>query len=199
MDKINILITGIGGQGIILSSDVLAETALIAGYDVKKTDSIGMAQRGGSVISHLRFGPAVFSPVISPGEADILLAMEKLEAARNCRFLKPGGIALINNYAVPPLTLADGKEKYPDDEFITSCVKPYTDKIFLIEGINKVQALGNTRTLNIFLLGSLSNFLPFKKETWLAAIQAKLPGKLLDINLKAFNLGEAEVLNASFN
>ncbi len=199
MDNINILITGIGGQGIILSSDVLAETAMLEGYDVKKTDTIGMAQRGGSVISHLRFGPAIYSPLISPGEADMLLSLEKLEAARACRFLKPGGVALVNNYAIPPLPLANGKEIYPDDQIIKSCIGQYTDRVYFIDGFKKAQALGDTRTLNIFMLGSLSIFLPLREETWLKSLQAKLPDKILNINLEAFNSGKRELGNAGFS
>ena len=116
MKKQDILMVGVGGQGTILASDILGEAALAAGYDVKKTDTLGMAQRGGSVVSHVRIAEQVWSPLIKEGEADIMLAFEKLEAARWGRYLRPGGVAIINNHAMPPLSVSLGTHRYPDDE-----------------------------------------------------------------------------------
>ncbi|MBM4450724.1 MAG: indolepyruvate oxidoreductase, partial [Chloroflexi bacterium] len=115
MDKQDILMVGVGGQGTILASDILGDVALAASYDVKKTDTLGMAQRGGSVISHVRLAKKVWSPMIKEGEVDILLAFEKLEAARWAHFLKPGGLALVNNHANPPLSVSLGTHRYPND------------------------------------------------------------------------------------
>jgi len=110
MKKIDLLMTGVGGQGTILASDIIGEVALASGYDVKKTDTLGMAQRGGSVTSHVRLASKVYSPLIKEGEADIMLAFEKLEAARWGYYLKPGGIAIVNNLALPPLSVSLGSE-----------------------------------------------------------------------------------------
>src|SRR4030042_1965648 len=120
--KRDILITGVGGQGVVLASDIIGETALAAGYDVKKTDTLGMAQRGGSVVSHVRLAPKVWSPLIREGEADLLLAFEKLEAARWGHYLRPGGVAIVNNYEQPPLSVSLGKERYPSDKELTAAL-----------------------------------------------------------------------------
>lgn len=196
MQNISVLITGIGGQGIILASDVLADAAMRTGWDVKKTDSIGMAQRGGSVISHVRMGDVVSSPLIPTGGADVLFGMEKLEAARHCHFLKPGGQAVINSYGAPPLTVATGAKKYPEDEAILSVVRERAGKVFFIDGLKKVSKLGNTRALNVFLLGALSVLLPLTEQVWQEALEAKLPSKILQINLQAFLLGREEINDA---
>jgi len=193
MPKIDILITGIGGQGIIMASDVLAQAGMLDGYDVKKTDSIGMAQRGGSVVSHIRLGEKVYSPLISPGEADILFAMEKLEAARTSKFLRKGGVALLSRYSSPPVSLIGGRYRYPSDEVILNCLNRRTEKVYLIDGLAKVAGLGNIKTLNVFLLGALSGLLPLSRQAWHASLKNTLPEKILNINLEAFDLGIQEI------
>ncbi|MBN1369881.1 MAG: indolepyruvate oxidoreductase subunit beta [Dehalococcoidaceae bacterium] len=197
MPKIDILITGIGGQGIIMASDVLAQAGMLDGYDVKKTDSIGMAQRGGSVVSHIRLGEKVYSPLISPGEADILFAMEKLEAARTSDFLRNGGMALLSRYSAPPVSLIGGRYKYPSDEVILNCLHRRTERVYLIDGLAKVAGLGNIKTLNVFLLGALSGLLPLSREAWHASLKTTLPEKILNINLEAFDLGIQEIAGGS--
>ena len=132
MNELNLLITGAGGQGIILASDIIGESAIAAGYDVKKTDSLGMAQRGGSVVSHLRIAGRVFSPLIRPGAVDILLSLEKLEAARWAHYLKPGGIAIVNNHALPPLSVSLANDRYPTDVEIHEIFKTYTDSLHFV-------------------------------------------------------------------
>jgi indolepyruvate ferredoxin oxidoreductase beta subunit len=193
MDRLNLLITGIGGQGIIAASDIASETALTAGLDVKKTDSLGMAQRGGSVVSHIRFASRVWSPLIKTGEADILLAFEKLEAARWSSYLKPGGIAIVNNYAAPPLSVSLGKERYPGDEEITGILEQQTDKIYFINGSGIAENLGNTKTLNTLMLGCLSVFIPFGEDIWLGCITQRLPSKAVELNITAFERGRREM------
>jgi len=195
MKKFDILITGVGGQGIILASDIIGEAAIAAGYDVKKTDTLGMAQRGGSVVSHVRIAEKVFSPLIKKGEVDILLAFEKLEAARWAHYLKPGGIAIVNNHALPPLSVSLGTDRYPTDEEVLSILKSRTDHIHLVEGTKQVAALGNVRTLNMFMLGCASALLPLKVETWKNEITLHLPVKIQPINLDAFDLGRKELGN----
>jgi len=193
MNELNLLITGAGGQGIILASDIIGMSAISAGYDVKKTDSLGMAQRGGSVISHLRIAGRVFSPLIRPGAVDILLSFEKLEAARWAHYLKPDGIAIVNNHALPPLSVSLGNDRYPADVEVRDIFKAYTDSLHFVEGTGKVRALGNLKTLNIFMLGCLSLFMPFPVSTWQENISQRLPHKIRQVNLDAFNLGRKEL------
>ena len=197
MKKIDLLVTGVGGQGVILASDIISEAALAAGYDVKKTDTLGMAQRGGSVISHVRIAPRVWSPLIKEGEADILLAFEKLEAARWGYYLRPGGVATINNQAIPPLSISRGKDRYPTDEEITSIIKQRTDRIYLVEGTTQAKELGNIRTLNIFMLGCISTFMPFKIQVWKESIGRHIPPKTVKTNVTAFDRGRKEIRDAN--
>jgi indolepyruvate ferredoxin oxidoreductase beta subunit len=197
--KQDILMVGVGGQGIILASDILGEAALEKGLDVKKTDTLGMAQRGGSVTSHLRIGQKVWSPLISPAEADILLAFEKLEAARWVNYLKPGGLAIINNLAIPPLSISLGSQKYPGDQEILDSFKQRTSRLCLVDGSGKIAHLGDTRTLNIFMLGFLSTFLPLDIDSaaWESCLRKQLPSRILDINLRAFEKGREEALSVN--
>ena len=190
-NKLDILMVGVGGQGIILASDILGEVALAIGLDVKKTDTLGMAQRGGSVTSHLRIGKKVWSPLISPGEADVLLAFEKLEAARWVNYIKPDGLVVVNNLAIPPLSISLGTQKYPDDKDIINSFKQRTNRIHIIDGTKEAGKLGDIRTLNIFMMGFLSSFLSIRidPEIWKGSIKKQLPAKILDINIRAFDKG----------
>ena len=193
MKKLDLLITGAGGQGIILASDIIGETAIAAGYDVKKTDTLGMAQRGGSVISNVRIARQVWSPLIKQGEVDLLLALEKLEAARWAYYLRPGGIAILNNHALPPLAVSLGNERYPGDEEIHDIIKRRTDRIYFIEGTRRARELGNIRTLNMFMLGCASLFMPFPVRVWQDSISQRLPPNIRQINITAFNQGRKEI------
>jgi len=195
--KVNLLVTGVGGQGVILASDIISESALAAGYDVKKTDTLGMAQRGGSVISQVRIAPGVWAPLIKEGEADILLAFEKLEAARWGYYLRPGGVAIINNQAIPPLSISRGKDRYPTDEEITSIIKQRTDRIYFVDGTRLAEELGNIRTLNIFMLGCVSAFMPLKIQVWKESIGQHIPPKTVKINVTAFDRGRKEIRDAN--
>ena len=195
MEKLDILVTGVGGQGVVLASDIIGETALAAGYDVKKTDTLGMAQRGGSVVSNVRIGPKVWSPMIKEGEVELLLAFEKLEAARWSHFLCPDGTAIINNYEQPPLSVSLGQEKYPSDEEIIAALKRRTDRIYLIDGNQLAQELGNVRTVNILMLGCLSVFAPLEAGVWQEIISRRMSEKLREINLTAFEKGRKEIEN----
>jgi indolepyruvate ferredoxin oxidoreductase beta subunit len=191
--KMDVLITGVGGQGVVLASDIIGETALAAGFDVKKTDTLGMAQRGGSVVSHVRLGEKVWSPLIKEGEVDLLLAFEKLEAARWSHYLKPGAIAIINNYVQPPLSVSLGQEKYPSDAEIAAALKRRTDRIYFIDGNKRAQELGNVRTLNIYMLGCFSAFAPLALDIWRDSISRRMPENIREINLKAFEMGRKEI------
>ena len=194
-EKIDLLITGVGGQGNILASDIVSEIAIASGYDVKKTDTLGMAQRGGSVISHVRIAKKVYSPLIKEGSVDILLGFEKLEGVRWGSYLKPGGIVILNNHAVPPLSVNLGVDKYPADEEVIRILRQRTDFVYLVEGTRRAVELGNARTLNIFMLGCLSVFLPFELKLWQNIIATHLPERLLKINITAFDAGIKEINN----
>ncbi|MBL7126168.1 MAG: indolepyruvate oxidoreductase subunit beta [Dehalococcoidales bacterium] len=193
MRPMNLLITGAGGQGIILASDIIGETAIAADYDVKKTDTIGMAQRGGSVLSHMRIAEKVWSPLIREGDVDLLIALEKLEAARWASYLRPGGIAVVNNHALPPLSVSLGNTRYPTDEEIQGVLEQITDRVYFINGTDRAKELGNIRALNIFMLGCASHFMPFRVSTWKESIANRLPEKVRKINLTAFDRGRKEI------
>jgi indolepyruvate ferredoxin oxidoreductase beta subunit len=198
MKQLDLLITGAGGQGIILASDIIGETAIAAGYDVKKTDTIGMAQRGGSVISNVRIARQVWSPLIKQGEVDLLLALEKLEAARWANYLRSGGIAIVNDQALPPLSVSLGNAHYPSDEEIIGILKQHTNRYYIVEGTRRARELGNIRTLNMFMLGCAALFMPFKIQAWKDSISQRLPASLRQINLTAFDQGRKEVKGVPF-
>lgn len=198
MKSLNLLISGVGGQGNILASDIIGEVAMSAGYDVKKTDTLGMAQRGGTVISHVRIAQKVHSPLIREGEVDILLAFEKLEAARYGYYLRQSGVAIVNNHALPPLSVSNGDERYPIDEEVNGILKRHTDLIYFVEGTRRARELGNVRALNIFMLGCVSLFLPFKVCAWKDTVSQHLPPKVWRINITAFNLGRKEMRHVYF-
>ena len=193
MKELAVLITGVGGQGIILASDIMGEAALAAGYDVKKTDTLGMAQRGGSVVSNVRIGKRVWSPLIKEGEVDILVAFEKVEAARWVNSLRPGAIAIINQHVLPPLSVNLGNERYPSDEEITDILRQRSERIYYVNGTSRASQLGNIRTLNMFMLGCASLFLPLKVQTWKDSISQRIPSSIRQINITAFNAGRKEI------
>jgi len=196
LDKVNLLMAGVGGQGVILASDIVGEVAIAAKYDFKKTDTLGMAQRGGSVISHLKIAPKVHSPLIAEGDVDVLLALEKMEAARWAHFLKDDGVAIVNNYAQPPMSVNLGNEAYPGDDTITAAIKGVTDKLYLIDASSKAQELGNAKTLNMVMLGCVSHFIPIDVSVWKGCIAQRLPATILEINNKAFDVGRKEIADA---
>jgi indolepyruvate ferredoxin oxidoreductase beta subunit len=193
MKGLNLLITGVGGQGIILASNIVGEVALASGYDIKKTDTLGMAQRGGSVISHLRMGRRVHSPLIRVGNVDIMLALEKLEAARWSHYLRIGAIAVVNDYALPPPSVSLGSERYPPDSEIIDSLKRRQACIYLVDAIEHARLLGNIRTFNVFLLGCISLFMPFKIDIWKESVKRCVPEKVAELNCTAFDLGRKEL------
>ena len=195
MKTVNVSLVGVGGQGIILTADILATTAAIAGMDVKKSEIHGMAQRGGSVTSQVRFGTSVASPIIQEGTADILVSFDKVEALRNSGILAKGGTALVNDLV--PVTVSSGQQKTPDD--LDGKVKKTFGKSLILVDAMKVatEEVGNARTMNMVLAGALSALCPFKEELWIQAMTEMLSGpkaKLLDVNKKAFALGRAAAL-----
>ncbi|MBN2240696.1 MAG: indolepyruvate oxidoreductase subunit beta [Dehalococcoidales bacterium] len=192
MKDINILIVGVGGQGVILASDTVAEIGMNNGYDVKKSDSIGMAQRGGSVVSHVRWGEHVYSPMNKRGEVDFLLGFEKLEAARSAYYLKPDGVAIISDVKIPPVSLISNNMEYPEDEEITSIVNQYTHNVYLIPATDICAEAGNTRALNMVMAGALSVFLGLDESVWEEDIRGRLRPDFVDSSLRAFSMGAEE-------
>ncbi len=183
----NILIVGVGGQGIILASEVVSLVALSQGYDVKQSEVHGMAQRGGSVSSNVRFGKAVYSPTIAKGEADVLLSFEMLESLRWLDYLSPKGVAIVNTQRIDPMPVASGKAEYPKG--IEERLRTSTHKLHLIDGQGLAEQAGHIKSVNVALLGVLSTILHFEKDVWETTIKNRVPAKTIDINFKAFNLG----------
>ncbi len=183
----NIVICGVGGQGIILASNVLCTAAFIEGNDVKKSEVHGMAQRGGSVITHVRFAEKVYSPLIEEGTADFILAFEKLEALRYLHYLKPKGMIIVNDREVLPMSVLVGAAEYPKD--IDKKLKRRGNLLF-VEADTPALELGNIRTVNIILLGVLSQFMDFKKKSWERALKENVKAKYVDLNMAAFGKGK---------
>jgi len=183
----NILMAGVGGQGTLLASEILSEVLMQAGYDVKKAEVHGMAQRGGSVVSHVRFGSKVYSSIIPEGEADVLFGFELLETYRYLPLVKSSGAIVVNNLTIAPPSVALGLREYPKD--IDVKLKAYCDNTRLVDGLILAEKAGNPRTVNTVLLGALSNTLQPSHEQWIAAIKSLVPEKFLEVNLKAFELG----------
>jgi indolepyruvate ferredoxin oxidoreductase beta subunit len=189
MKTVNILICGVGGQGVLLAGDIIAETAIAAGHDAKKSEVHGMAQRGGSVVSHVRFGDKVNSPLIREGEADAILSFEEMETARYLQFLKPDGTVIINRQQVMPMTVATGRAEYPAD--IVERIRAQVPKTILCQGVQLAEQAGSAKTINIVLLGALAKQLDIPAETWTATISSRVPPKTVEMNKKAFELGYA--------
>jgi indolepyruvate ferredoxin oxidoreductase beta subunit len=183
----NVLVVGVGGQGVLLASEVLAEVALLSGLDVKKSEVHGMAQRGGSVVSHVRFGRKVHSPLIELGEADFLVSFEKLETLRYLGHLHPGSWVLINDQEVLPLPVSSGKARYPGG--VEKTVRKAGLQVKVIDGPDLAERAGNRRAVNSVVLGVLSQLLSFPEEAWSAALQGHVPPRHLTANMSAFRLG----------
>ena len=185
---INVLMSGVGGQGVLVASDILVMVAMDAGLDAKKSEIHGMAQRGGSVVSQVRYGKKIYSPLINTGAADVILAFEKLEAVRYLDYLKPGGVVIVNNQKITPLSVFFSDTPYPED--IAAICEKKTDQILMIDGVQIAEQLGNPRTINSVMLGALSNFLEFDEEHWMKAIEQRVPPKTLELNRRAFEAGQ---------
>jgi indolepyruvate ferredoxin oxidoreductase, beta subunit len=195
--SINFLLAGVGGQGTILASDVLVNVGLVAGFQAKQAEVHGMSQRGGSVTSHVRWGKVVYSPLIGAGEADVLLAFEKLEALRSLQTMRPGALVLINTQVIEPLTAISGDQVYPDDESIRLAFSRLTPSLEFINGEQIAMSLGNIKAANVVLLGALSALLDQSEragagltpELWLKVITERVPAKHVELNRKAFQAG----------
>jgi len=183
----NVLIAGVGGQGVILSSEILALAALADGRDVKQGEFHGVAQRGGAVFSHVRFGDQVHSPMVPRGQVDFLLALERLEALRYAHFVKPGGTVIVNDHKVEPARMADIRP-YPDEGIDFLGQKGFN--VVVVPATTKAIEIGNYRAANVILLGTLAAHLDIPQVVWEETLQGRIPAELLDLNQKAFAAGQ---------
>lgn len=182
----NIMIVGVGGQGTLLTSRILGNITVNAGYDVKLSEVHGMAQRGGSVVTFVRYGEAVAEPIVEEGQADVLIAFERLEAMRYAHFLKEDGAMVINDQRIDPITVVTGAQSYPEN-IIEELEKEH--RIYKIDAMEEAKKLGNPKVFNIIVLGIAAQHMDFSKEDWLNAIKNTVPPKTVEINQKAFLLG----------
>lgn len=190
MDSWNIFLVGVGGQGVLVASEMLAFGFLRAGYDVKKSEVHGMAQRGGAVSSHVRCGPSVQSPLIPEGQADVLIAFESLEALRWLSFLKKDGVLLVNRQEIKPTTVTSGRMRYPED--ICGLLASRHPRTQVLDGLALARSAGNPRSINSALLGAASRFLPVPDRIWRRVIREAFPARIVEVNLRAFDLGKKE-------
>ena len=187
METKNVMIVGVGGQGSLLASKLLGRLLLSRGYDIKVSEVHGMSQRGGSVVTYVRFGDKVYSPVIDKGEADYIVSFELLEAARWTEFLKPGGKIITNTQQINPMPVIIGAAAYPEN-LLDKMAAAGID-VDAIDALTLAEQAGSSKAVNLVLMGRLSKYFDFTTEEWLTAIEASVPPKFLEMNKKAFNLG----------
>jgi indolepyruvate ferredoxin oxidoreductase beta subunit len=189
----NIFLSGVGGQGTILASNILGQVFLESGYDVKKAEVHGMAQRGGDVTTHFRFGKKVYSPLIREGEVDFLLSFELLEAVRYINWIRPEGRIVINNQKILPPAVSLGQAQYPGNvEEVFR--KHFKEHVWVINGQEIARKLGNIQAANVVLVGAFSKFFPsVQQDLWIRAIKELLPAKLHELNVKAFYEGRKQL------
>jgi len=190
MKTVNVMVVGVGGQGTLLTSRIIGKTALNNGFDVKMSEVHGMAQRGGSVVTFVRFGEKVNEPVVEEGVADVLIAFEKLEAMRYSHFLKKDGILIVNDARIDPMTVVIGASVYPEN-ILEDLEKEH--KIVVVEGAKIAQELGNPKVLNSVVLGAAAKYLGFEKDNWIETLRKTVPQKTVEINEKAFLCGYGKI------
>ena len=182
----NIMVVGVGGQGTLLTSRIIGKTALCAGYDVKLSEVHGMAQRGGSVVTFVRYGDKVYEPVCEEGTVDVLISFERLEAQRYAHFLKPCGVMVVNDTRIDPMTVVIGAKTYPEG-IIEALSKKHT--LYTIDGGKIAKELGNSKVLNSVVLGLAAKHIGFSEADWLEVLKATVPPKTVEINTLAFKAG----------
>ena len=183
----NIMIVGVGGQGTLLASKLLGRVLLTKGYDVKVSEVHGMSQRGGSVVTYVRYGDKVYSPIIDRGEADFILSFELLEAARWTEFLRADGTIITNTQQIDPMPVVTGAAEYPAE--LVEKIKATGANIDAFDALTPATEAGSAKAVNLVLLGRLSKYFDFTEDEWMSAIEASVPEKFLEINKKAFALG----------
>ncbi|MCX7714299.1 MAG: indolepyruvate oxidoreductase subunit beta [Clostridia bacterium] len=182
----SIMIVGVGGQGTLLASRILGNVAISEGYDVKVSEVHGMSQRGGSVVTYVKYGEKVFSPIIDEGEADIILAFELLEAYRALPYLKKGGKIIVNTQRISPMPVIIGDKKYPEN--IEEKIKEKVDAVF-VDALKAAEEAGNIKAVNVVLIGVMAKNTDAAYEKWIEVLKQTVPAKFLEVNLKAFDLG----------
>ncbi|MBP5359485.1 MAG: indolepyruvate oxidoreductase subunit beta [Treponema sp.] len=188
-DVKNILIVGVGGQGALLASKTLGQVLLDAGYDVKVSEVHGMSQRGGSVVTYVRYGKKVYSPIVDKGQADYIVSFEMLEAARYTEYLKPDGKIVVNTQMIDPMPVITGAVKYPEN--LEQKMKDAGFFVDAVDCLSLAQQAGTAKAVNIVLMGRLSKYMNFAEEEWLKAIEKLVKPQFLEMNKKAFALGRA--------
>lgn len=186
METRNIMIVGVGGQGTLLTSRILGGIMLSAGYDVKMSEVHGMAQRGGSVVTYVRYGEKVTEPIVEEGQADVLIAFEQLEAMRYSHFLKKDGVLIVNRQRIDPMPVVIGAAKYPEG-IVESLGKEH--KVIAIDAMNEAMKLGNPKVFNVIVIGVAAKHMDFTKEQWFEVIEKTVKPKFVDINKQAFEVG----------
>ncbi len=187
MQTKNIMIVGVGGQGTLLASKLLGRLLLSKNYDIKVSEVHGMSQRGGSVVTYVRYGDKVYSPIIDKGEADVIVSFEMLEAARYVEYLKKDGVIITNTQQVNPMPVIIGACEYPQE--LENKIKAMNINLDAIDALSLAQDAGNSKAVNIVLLGRLSKQFDFTEDEWMKAIEESVPQKFLELNKKAFLLG----------
>lgn len=188
METKNIMIVGVGGQGTLLASKLLGRMLLGKGFDVKVSEVHGMSQRGGSVVTYVRWGERVYSPIIDKGQADVILSFELLEAARWLEYLKPGGRIITNTQQINPMPVITGAAKYPEN--LAEKIRAAGVDLDALDALSLAEQAGSSKAVNIVLMGRLSKWFDFTEDEWLAAIEQSVPPKFLEMNKKAFALGQ---------
>ena len=182
----NIMIVGVGGQGTLLTSRILGGLALQAGFDVKLSEVHGMAQRGGSVVTYVRYGEQVAEPIVEEGCADVIIAFERLEALRYAHYLKKGGVLIVNDQRIDPMPVVIGAAQYPE-HILEELSREFT--VYSVDSMEEAKKLGNPKAFNIIVLGVAAQHMEFDKEQWLKVIEGTVPPKTVELNKKAFETG----------
>ena len=188
----NIMIVGVGGQGALLASKTLGQVLLDAGYDVKVSEVHGMSQRGGSVVTYVRYGDKVYSPIIDKGEADFIVSFEMLEAARYVDYLKKNGQIVVNTQQIDPMPVITGAAKYPEN--LEKTMQAAGIKVDAVDCLSLAEQAGTAKSVNIVLMGRLSRYMDFAEEAWIKAIEKLVKPQFLEMNKKAFVLGRGDTL-----
>jgi len=185
----SVVLAGVGGQGILLASEIVAQAAVAAGFDVKTNEVHGMAQRGGSVIAQIRYGKEVFSPLVPKGTAKVLGSLERIECLRYVDYLADDGVAIVSDQKIVPVTASTGGTPYPEVDEQT--LSKFFPRLIYLQALDMAAALGNVKTANIILLGTLSTYLDLPESAWETAIKRSVQEKFIPVNLEAFRKGQA--------
>jgi len=192
MNKVeSVVLAGVGGQGILLASEIVAQAARISGYDVKTNEVHGMAQRGGSVIAQIRYGEKVYSPLVAMGQASVLGALERIEALRYADYLKKGGLVAVNSQTMVPVTVSMGQAQYPAEA--EKMLREKFERLVYFDAGAVATKLGNVKAANVVLLGAISNGLELADDAWIEAIKVSVKPKFVDLNIEAFMAGKTQV------